>query len=188
MEPLHAPHIAETLIGRFGSLAAVLAADPVVRDRATPDHPLAMAHLQTVREAILHALRTEIEDTPLLTSMKATVDYLRLLIAQELAEQFRVLFLDTRGRLIREEMISRGSVHEAPVYPREIMRRALELGSTILILVHNHPSGDPAPSQQDLRITQRLITAGHELGIVIHDHIIVTRCGWASLRALGAIQ
>ncbi len=147
-----------------------------------------MAHLQTMHDAVLHALRTEMETAPLLTSMKATVDYLRLLIAQELAEQFRVLFLDTQGRLIREEMISRGSVQEAPVYPREIMRRALELGATILILVHNHPSGDPAPSQQDLRITQRLINAGHELGIVIHDHIIVTRCGWASLRALGAIQ
>ncbi len=147
-----------------------------------------MAHLQTMHDAVLHTLRIKMETAPLLTSMKATVDYLRLLIAQELAEQFRVLFLDTRGRLIREEMISRGSVQEAPVYPREIMRRALELGATILILVHNHPSGDPAPSQQDLRVTQRLINAGHELGIVIHDHIIVTRCGWASLRALGAIQ
>ncbi len=188
MEPLLAAHIAETLIDRFGSLAAVLAADPEVRTRSVPSHPRAMAHLQAVYDAMRHALRTQMEDAPLLTSMKATVDYLRLLIAHELTEQFRVLFLDTQGRLIREEMISHGSVHEAPVYPREIMRRALELGATILILVHNHPSGDPAPSQQDLRITRRLINAGHELDIAIHDHIIVTRCGWASLRALGAIQ
>ena len=147
-----------------------------------------MAYLQTVRSAVLHALRSEMVSAPILTNMKATVDYLRLLIAQELAEQFHVLFLDARGRLLREEMVSRGSVQEAPVYPREIMRRALELGSTTLILVHNHPSGDPTPSQQDFHITQRLVNAGKELGVVIHDHLIVTRSGWASLRALGAFQ
>lgn len=165
----------------------MLAADPSARTQSVPGHPHALAYLQSVGDAMRHALRIEMDAAPLLTTMKATVDYLRLLIAHDLAEQFRVLFLDTQGRLIREEMISRGSVHEAPVYPREIMRRALELGASILILVHNHPSGDPAPSPQDLLVTQRLIKAGYELGIAIHDHIIVTRCGWASLRALGAI-
>jgi DNA repair protein RadC len=103
-------------------------------------------------------------------------------------ERLRVMFLNTDNRLIYDETMAEGSVNETPIYPREIMRRSLEVGATALILAHNHPSGDPSPSQGDIDATRRVAAAGNALGIAIHDHVIVARSGWTSFRALGLLQ
>ena len=140
-----------------------------------------------VRGVMLHVLRAEALDGPILTSSQALIDYLFADMAHLPAERLRVLFLNSKNRLLRDEMVSEGSVNEAPIYPREIMRRALEVGATALILAHNHPSGDPAPSEADIRTTRRVAEAARPLDIRIHDHVIVARSGWSSFRTLGLI-
>ena len=140
-----------------------------------------------VRDVMLHVLREEALKAPILGSSEALVDYLFADMAHLPAERLRVLFLNSANRLLRDEMICEGSVNEAPIYPREIMRRALEVGATALILAHNHPSGDAAPSEGDIRATRRVAEAAGALDIRIHDHVIVARSGWSSFRALGLI-
>jgi DNA repair protein RadC len=136
---------------------------------------------------MLHALRNEACAGPVLSTSQALLDYLMLDQARSPVEQFRVLFLDCRNGLLRDEILSRGSVLEAPVYPREIMRRALQLGASGLILVHNHPSGDPYPSRGDVEATAKTILAAQSLDIEVHDHIILARSGWSSFKALGLL-
>ena len=142
-----APDWADDLVDEFGSLAAVLAAGQNGQERVLgPDNP-AVRHLGMVRGVMLHVLRAEALDGPILTTSQALIDYLFADMAHLPAERLRVLFLNSKNRLLRDEMVSEGSINEAPIYPREIMRRALEVGATALILAHNHPSGDPAPSE-----------------------------------------
>ena len=136
---------------------------------------------------MLHVLRSEAAKAPILGSSQALIDYLFVDLAHLPAERLRVLFLNAKNRLLRDELMSEGSVNEAPIYPREIMRRALELGATALILAHNHPSGDPAPSAGDIQATRRIVEAGRALDIRVHDHVILARSGWSSFRALGLI-
>lgn len=136
---------------------------------------------------MLHALRTEAAAGPTLSDSSALLDYLSLDMAHLLTERLRVLFLNSGNRLLCDEIVADGSVNEAPVYPREIMRRALEVGATALIIVHNHPSGDPRPSRGDIEGTRRIADAARALGICLHDHLIIARSGWASLRALGLL-
>jgi DNA repair protein RadC len=140
-----------------------------------------------VRGVMLHVLRAEALNGPILTNSQALIDYLFADMAHLPAERLRVLFLNSKNRLLRDEMVSEGSINEAPIYPREIMRRALEVGATALILAHNHPSGDPAPSEADIRTTRRVAEAAKPLEIRIHDHVILARSGWSSFRALGLI-
>jgi DNA repair protein RadC len=140
-----------------------------------------------VREVMLHVLREEALKAPILSTSEALIDYLFADMAYLPAERLRVLFLNSRNRLLRDEMVSEGSVNEAPIYPREIMRRALEVGATALILAHNHPSGDSQPSEGDIRATRRVAEAAQGLDIRIHDHVIVARSGWSSFRMLGLI-
>jgi len=147
----------------------------------------AVAALKTAHAAALRLLKEEVKERPVLGSWQALLDYLRADMAHEGIERVRVLFLNARNVLIRDEPMWEGSVDESAVYVREIMRRALDLGATALILVHNHPSGDPSPSQQDIRITRDIIEAGRHLRIVVHDHIIVGAKGHASLKAMGLI-
>jgi DNA repair protein RadC len=148
----------------------------------------AVRHLGIVRHAMVHALRTEAFARPALGDSQALIDYLTMDMALLPTERLRVLFLNTSNRLLFDETLAEGSVSEAPVYPREIMRRALEVGATALILVHNHPSGDPTPSRGDIEATRRIADAGRALDICIHDHVIVARSGWSSFRALGLLQ
>jgi DNA repair protein RadC len=115
------------------------------------------------------------------------IDYLSADMAHLPAERLRVLFLNAKNHLLRDEMVSEGSVNETPIYPREIMRRALEVGATALILAHNHPSGDAQPSEGDIKATRRVADAARALDIRIHDHVILARSGWSSFRALGLI-
>ena len=173
------------LLHRFGSLASVLAADRHELSRLLPKRTELLEHLGAVRNAMLHALAARMLDGPIIDNLTASADYLRLLFGDETAEQMWVLYLDVKARLITAELIGLGSTREAAVYPREIIRRSLEVGATTLILAHNHPSGDLSPSQSDIILTQRLIDAGVLLDLRVYDHIIVGRSGWTSLRTLG---
>jgi DNA repair protein RadC len=146
-----------------------------------------LALFKAVREASRRLLREELADRPLISAWSQLLDYCRASLAEEPTERFRVLYLDRKNRLIRDELQQRGTVDHAPVYPREVLKRALELGATALILVHNHPSGDPTPSRADIEITREVKDAAAALGIALHDHVIIGRGGTASLRALGLI-
>ncbi len=140
-----------------------------------------------MRSAILHSLEPLPLTSPILPNTRAVMDYLRLLLAEETSEQLRVLFLDSQHRLIRNEIISKGDIVSAPCNTRDIMRRALELAATALILVHNHPSGDPTPSDRDVLATAAISRAAIALGIELLDHLVVARSGTTSLRALGLL-
>ena len=143
--------------------------------------------LAAVREAMLHALRTEALTGPVLADSDALIAYLFAAMAHLPTERLRILFLNARNQLLRDETFAQGCVSEVPIYPREIMRRSLEVSATALILAHNHPSGDPQPSPGDIDATRRIVNAAAAVGICIHDHVIVARSGWISFRALGLL-
>jgi DNA repair protein RadC len=126
-------------------------------------------------------------ERPVLPSWQAVLDYCRATMAFENKEQFRILFLDKRNQIIADEVQQTGTVDHTPVYVREVVKRALELSATAIVLVHNHPSGDPTPSRADIEMTKQIVGAGKPLGVVVHDHIIVGKKGHASFRGLGLI-
>lgn len=178
---------ADQLIEEFATLAAVLAAGPNGQARILGSDNPAIAHLGMVRDVMLHVLRTEVSNAPVLTDSQALLDYLFADMAHLPAERLRVLFLNAKNRLLCDEVMGEGSVKETQIYPREIMRRALEVGATALILAHNHPSGDPMPSEGDVEATRRIAGAGRALDIHIHDHVIIARGGWSSFRTMGLL-
>ena len=168
-------------------MAAVLSAGPTALARILgPDNP-AIRHLGMVRAVMLHVLRTEAFNTPVITNSHALIDYLFADMAHLPAERLRVLFLNSKNRLLCDEVMGEGSINETPIYPREIMRRSLEVGATALILAHNHPSGDPQPSKSDLCATNRIVEAGNALDIRVHDHVVLAAGGWTSFRSLGLL-
>ena len=179
--------IAKSLIKRFGSLAGVLNADP----SALAEHPnmgeASAAALKIVAVATRRLARQQVRDKPVLGRWQALRDYLAIDMAHLTVERVRVLFLNTQNMLIHDEHVCDGSIDEAAIHPREVIRRALDLGATALILVHNHPSGSPEPSRADIQITNRIAEAGRLLGITVHDHVIIGREGHVSLRAKGLI-
>lgn len=188
--------LAKALLARFGSLQGVLSApQPDMLQVSAIDNKgkaLKMTadialDLGLMFEATRRTMAEPVKRTTVIASWPAMMDYLRVVLAHEPREQFRVLFLDGRNHLMADEILGVGTVNHAPAYPREIMKRALELSSSNLILVHNHPSGDPSPSRGDIEMTQTIVEAGRALGIKIHDHVIVGREGVASLKALGAL-
>ena len=179
--------LAKALIQRFGSLAAVLAADPEALRGVPGMGDAKIAVLLVAREAATRLAREDLRDRPLLSSWDRLVDYCRITLGHETVEQFRVLFLDRKNRLIADERQQRGTVDHTPVYPREVVKRALELGASAMILVHNHPSGDPTPSPADVEMTRAVAEAAKSLGIALHDHLILARSGQTSLRGLGLI-
>lgn len=136
---------------------------------------------------MMRSLRSEILDRPLLSTSSELITYLKFAMSRSEVEEVRVLCLNGANRLIRDEVIAIGTVNEAPVYPREIIKRALACGATALILVHNHPSGDPTPSSADIAVTQRLVRACREIDIAVHDHLIITQTSWTSLRREGLL-
>ena len=146
-----------------------------------------ITELKLVRAAALRLMRTEIVQRPALSSWKQVLDYLRAAQSYEHREQFRILFLDKRNRLIADEVQGQGTIDHTPVYVREVVKRALELSATAVILVHNHPSGDPTPSRADIDMTRQIVASAAPLGISVHDHIIVGREVHASLKALRLI-
>ena len=179
--------IAKALIARFGSLAAVLAAAPAQLREVNRVGPGAAAAIKAAQAAALHMLRAEARDQPLLNNWDRLLAYLHAALSREPIEQFRVLFLDAKNRLITDEAQARGTVNHTPVYPREVVKRALELGATALILVHNHPSGDPTPSRADVEMTAEVKAAAVALGIVLHDHLIIGNGRHLSFRREGLL-
>jgi DNA repair protein RadC len=179
--------VAKALIARFGSLGAVLAADVRQLQEVEKVGPGAASTIKAANAAALHLLREEARAQPVLNNWDRLVAYLTAALAREPVEQFRVIFLDTRNRLIADEAQARGTVNHTPVYPREVVKRALELGATALILVHNHPSGDPTPSRADVEMTAEVKAAAAALGIVLHDHLIIGNGRHLSFRREGLL-
>jgi DNA repair protein RadC len=179
--------LAKALIARFGSFAEVVSA------RAERLHEIeglgeaAVVELKVVEAAAKRLAKSSIETRPSLSSFYAVVDYCRTAMAFLDREEFRVLFLDKKNHLIADEVQGVGTVDHAPVYPREIMRRALELSACAIILVHNHPSGDPQPSADDINLTHQIIAVGKPLSVAVHDHLIIGKHGHASLKGLRLI-
>jgi len=184
LRPPAARNAAASLIEAFGGLAGVAAADEAALRRGGLAKA-AVADLGRVRALGIAMAREEACQRPVLSSWSALVAYLRAALAHAPREQFRTLYLDKRNILIRAEWRADGTVDHAPVYPREVVRRALELSASALILVHNHPSGDPTPSRADIDMTRKIIDAARVFDIEVHDHVIVGREGTKSLRALG---
>jgi DNA repair protein RadC len=178
--------LAKRLLNEFGGIAGLFAADAETIQRQGFSETAAAA-IKIVNAAALRVLRAEIKARPVIGSWDALLDYLRADMAGFAIERVRALFLDTRNMLIRDEMMNKGTTSEAPVYAREVIRRAIDLHASSLILVHNHPSGDPAPSKQDIAITRDIAEAGKRLGIALHDHIIIGAQGHSSLRAMGLL-
>jgi DNA repair protein RadC len=179
--------VAKALIRRFGSFAGVFAADTQALSEVKGIKDKAAALLKAVQAAAEQIARQEVVDKPVIGSWKKLIDYLRVAMAEQKNEQFRLLFLDNKNSLIADEEQQRGTVNHTPVYPREVVKRALELGASAIIMVHNHPSGDPTPSADDIAMTKEVAAAAEKLGIAVHDHIVIGRKGHASLRSLGVL-
>lgn len=175
------------LLEQFGSLGAVLAASPRSLRDLLSECPEAIALLQGVQQAMVLALRETVAERPLLSNTAALRDYLRVSMAHEEREMVRLLFLDARNALILDEVHSQGSVSHAPVYPREIVRRLIETNATALIIVHNHPSGDPKPSADDVEMTRRMASVLSGIGVKLQDSVVIGRRGYSSLRSLGLL-
>jgi DNA repair protein RadC len=143
--------------------------------------------LKTIRVASQRLLKSSIEDKPIIQSWTALMDYCRLSMGKKKVEQFRVLFLNNRHALICDEVLQQGTVNHTPVYPREIIKRALEVHASAIILLHNHPSGDPNPSKADIDMTKKIVEAAQTVGIAVHDHVIVTEHGHYSFKSFGLI-
>jgi len=179
---------AKDLLDRFGTFSAVFATSPEKIAEVDGLTEVSAANLKIIHAAAQRFARDRIDrDQPILSSWAELIDYCRSKMAFEDREQFRILFLDKKNRLIADEVQQRGTVDHTPVYPREVIRRTLELSATALILVHNHPSGDPTPSQADIKMTREIVDIAKPLGIAVHDHIIVGREGHASLKGLRLI-
>jgi DNA repair protein RadC len=176
--------LAKELIARFGSFAEVVSAPPQRLAEIKGLGEAAITELKVVEAAAHRLARGQVQNRPVLSSWSSVLDYCRTAMAFADKEQLRVLFLDKRNRLIADELQQEGTVDHTPVYPREVVKRALELSATAVVLVHNHPSGDPTPSQADIQMTLEIINVAKPLGIAVHDHIIVGRDGHASLKAL----
>lgn len=178
---------AKELLQRFGSLAGVLNAEPGALRQVKGISEASIGSLKIVALAARRMTRSEIRQQPVLGSWQALLDYLAIDMAHLTVERVRVLYLDTRNRLILDHHVGDGSIDEAAIHPREVIRRGLDVGASALILVHNHPSGNPEPSRADIQITQRIVEAGRHLGLVVHDHVIVGREGHVSLRSKGLV-
>ncbi len=179
--------LAKTLTKRFGSLAGVLGASGQELASVEGLGEASIAALKIVPEAARRLALEEASERPVIASWDKLLAYCRIAMAHEKVEQFRLLFLDKKNRLIADELQQRGTVDHTPVYPREVIKRALELGASALILVHNHPSGDVTPSKADIEMTREIQEAAAKLGISVHDHIVISKSGHNSFKSLGLL-
>jgi len=179
--------LAKALIARFGSFAEVISAPPARLKEVDGVGDAVVAELKIVEAAATRLARGEVSQRTVLSSWSSVLDYCRTAMAFADKEALRVLFLDKKNQLIADEVQQTGTVDHTPVYPREVVKRALELSATAVILVHNHPSGDPTPSRADIEMTQAIVAVARPLGIAVHDHIIVGKDGHASLKGLRLI-
>ena len=179
--------LAKAILAQFGTFAEALNA-PEERLKEVPGlGEAAITEIKLVRAAALRLVRGEVLERQVLASWSQVLDYCRASMGFEAKEQFRILFLDKRNQIIADEVQQKGTVDHTPVYVREVVKRALELSATAIVLVHNHPSGDPTPSRADIEMTKQIVSSAKNLGIVVHDHIIVGKQGHASFRGLGLI-
>lgn len=179
--------LAKALLARFGSLAGVFGAPVSLLQEVKGIGESVALDLKLVATVGQRILRSELREKQVLSSWSSVIDYCHAVMAYESREQFRILFLDKRNALIADEIQGKGTVDHTPVYPREVVRRALELSATAIILVHNHPSGDPTPSRADIDMTKTIVDTAKPLGITVHDHIIIGKDGHASLKGLRLI-
>jgi DNA repair protein RadC len=179
--------LAKELLRTFGSFAEVIAAPPARLKEIDGLGEAAIAQFKVIEAAAKRMARTEIKRREVLSSWSSVLDYCRTAMAFAEKEALRVLFLDKKNQLIADELQQTGTVDHTPVYPREVVKRALELSATAVILVHNHPSGDPTPSRADIEMTQAIVAVARPLGIAVHDHIIVGKDGHASLKGMRLI-
>jgi len=179
--------LAKQLLRKFGSFSAVISAEPGALKEVGGVGEAVIVALKTVQAAALRLAREEVMDQPVLSSWNKLISYCRAAMAHHMNEQFRILFLNRQNALIADEVQQSGTVDHTPVYPREVVKRALELGATAIIMVHNHPSGDPAPSKADIDMTKDVEDAGRKLGIVLHDHLIMTKAGHSSFKEMGLL-
>lgn len=179
--------IARSLIQRFGSLAGVLNADP----QALALHPnmgeTSAAALRIVALAARRLARTVVREQPVLSNWQALLDYLHIDMAHLNVERVRVLYLNTQNMLILDHLVGDGTLDESPIYTREVVKKGLDVGAAAMILVHNHPSGSPKPSRADIQVTQKITEAARLMGMTVHDHIVIGREGYTSLKAQGLI-
>jgi DNA repair protein RadC len=178
--------VAKALLGLFGGFAEMMSAEPDAL-AAAGLNLAGIAAIKAAREAALRLMRAELQQQPVVNSWDKLIDYCSAQIAHGKIEEFHILFLDRKNVLIKHERQQRGTIDHTPVYPREVVKRALELGASALILVHNHPSGDPTPSKADIAVTQDIKRTAAPLGVVLHDHVIISRNRHTSLRELGEI-
>jgi DNA repair protein RadC len=179
--------LAKDLLKRFGGLGGVFAADPQALMQVKGMGESAVAAIRIAQASAVRLLRADVMERPVLSNWQAVLDYLRAEMAHATKEQFRILHLNTRNILIADDAMSEGTIDETAVHVREVIRRAMEIGSAAIILVHNHPSGDPQPSRADIDMTRTIADAAKRLGIAVHDHIIIGSSGHASLRSMGLI-
>ena len=179
--------LAKTLVRRFGSFADAISAAPGDLTQVPGIGEAAVVALKTAHAAAVRLLGQPLLNRPVLSGWDQLIAYCRASMAYDKLERFRVLYLDKKHRLIADEVQQQRTVDHTPVYPREVVRRALEVGASAFIMVHNHPSGDPTPSQQDIDMTREMRRAAAALGIILHDHVIVGREGHKSLRGAGLI-
>jgi DNA repair protein RadC len=179
--------LAKELLKTFGSFAEVIAAPPARLKEIDGLGEAAIAQFKVIEAAAKRMAKTELKRREVLSSWSSVLDYCRTAMAFAEKEALRVLFLDKKNQLIADELQQTGTVDHTPVYPREVVKRALELSATAVILVHNHPSGDPTPSRADIEMTQAIVAVARPLGIAVHDHIIVGKDGHASLKGMRLI-
>ncbi|RDE06948.1 RadC family protein [Sphingomonas aracearum] len=179
--------LAKRLLDEFGGIAGLLTADTGELKRVEGLGETSIAALKIAQGAAIRLVQSPVKTRPILSNWQALLDYLRADMAHHPIERIRVLHLNTKNMLIRDELVAEGSIDAAPLYVREVVKRALELSSAALILVHNHPSGDPSPSKADIDLTRNVAEAGKWLGVAVHDHIIMGTSGHVSLRAKGLI-
>lgn len=174
--------IARSMLARFGSFAAAVGAPVAELLDIEGLGEAGAAAVKLVQAAALRMLKYEMAAQPVLSNWDRLIEFLRASMEHERAEQFRILFLDSRNKLLADEVLSQGTVNHAPAYPREIVRKCLQHNATALILAHNHPSGDPAPSREDVAMTEAISRAVQTIGVTVHDHVVIGRKRWLSFR------
>jgi|TARA_B100000315_G_scaffold96715_1_gene88845 DNA repair protein RadC len=180
--------LAKRLLARFGSFAAVIGADAKRLSDVAGAGESVIAALKVIEAASHRALQDQVLERPVLSSWQALLNYCKVAMQHAATEQFRILFLDRKNVLIADEVQQTGTVDHTPVYPREVVRRALDLGASAIIMVHNHPSGDPTPSAADIEITRQVVEAGRPLGVTVHDHLVIGKRGHASFKSLALLS
>lgn len=179
--------LAKDLLERFGSFATVISAPTTRLLEVSGVSDKVALELKIVQAAALKLVQGKIMDRPAISNWSALLDYCQASMAYHEKEIFRILFLDRKNKIIADEIQQEGTIDHTPVYPREVVKRALELGASAIILVHNHPSGDPTPSKADIQMTRKIIDAGHPVGVGVHDHLVIGMGEHVSFKSLGLI-